>query len=246
MRFGLIRATTPIYSKYSYTSGSRYESTINTNISPASSAIKNAVQKAKTLYHIDVAAAAAASRIPRIDIIRKLNEWNDSQIIELRTAGVINVYRVLKQLPHNKADIQRIVDTLHVDMEQREQRDLQRTDEVLGVVTGESCFSKKLAAHFGDELPDGKNECGHCSWCLTHRAVPLKLPPPITFDNDAFLAILKAVPVRDDARFLARVAFGISSPRSTIMKLGHGSPIFGSMGNHSFTVSRYNSSYSSV
>ena len=44
------------------------------------------------------------------------------------------------------------------------------------------------------------------------------------------------VPVRDDARLLARVAFGITSPRVTAMKLSK-NPVFGSMATSDFMVS---------
>lgn len=48
-------------------------------------------------------------------------------------------------------------------------------------------------------------------------------------------AILSACSIRDDARFLARIAFGISSPRVTSEKLGK-HPVFGSMNDCDFEV----------
>ncbi|TGO86940.1 hypothetical protein BPOR_0265g00110 [Botrytis porri] len=51
----------------------------------------------------------------------------------------------------------------------------------------------------------------------------------------AFKNILNMIEERDDPRFLARVAFGISTPRVTAMKLGK-SPIFASMDDHEFSV----------
>jgi hypothetical protein len=47
--------------------------------------------------------------------------------------------------------------------------------------------------------------------------------------------VLDAVPDRDDARYLARIAFGISSPRVTRAKLGK-DPVFGSMEEYDFGV----------
>jgi hypothetical protein len=66
--------------------------------------------------------------------------------------------------------------------------------------------------------------------------VPKVTPPSVPFDAAAFRLLLQVVPERDDARFLARVAFGISSPRVAMAKLS-GSRVFGSMEDHDFMVS---------
>lgn len=121
------------------------------------------------------------------------------------------------------------------DLEVREQQDLARMRSVMDLITGEACFARTLAQHFGDTLPDGEQECWQCSWCETKQVVPRVEPPRRAWDSAAFLKVLETVPARDDPRFLARVAFGISSPRVTQEKLGK-SPVFGSMEDHDFVV----------
>lgn len=106
---------------------------------------------------------------------------------------------------------------------------------VIDLITGEACFARTLAQHFGDALPDGKEECGHCTWCEKKRPVERVQPPRRAWNSEAFFNILQAVPARDDPRFLARVAFGIYSPRVTQEKLGK-SAVFGSMEDHDFVV----------
>ncbi|KAA8574217.1 hypothetical protein EYC84_005726 [Monilinia fructicola] len=81
-------------------------------------------------------------------------------------------------------------------MKNREEQALERTEKVLDLITGSACFSKKLAEHFGDQLPDGKDECGHCQWCLTHEPVKIQQPPPVPFDQVAFDGILDMVSAR--------------------------------------------------
>ena len=54
-------------------------------------------------------------------------------------------------------------------------------------------------------------------------------------DEAKIKAILSATKVRDDARFLARVAFGISSPRVTSEKLSKNA-VYGSMDKCDFEV----------
>lgn len=231
LRFNLLRATTPKYSKYSYTLLAQPLG----DTSPASNAIRKATRKAKTLCHVDVDSAAHQAGLPRSEIVSELNTWHDNGMIDLRTSEVINVYRVLNKLPSKPAERQKIADQLYHDLEVREQQDLQRMTQVMGLITGATCFSRALASHFGDQLPDAAQECGHCTWCETKNPVKQIAPLQRDWDSKAFFKVLDACPDRDDARFLARVAFGISSPRVVKSKLNR-SPVFGSMEDHNFMV----------
>jgi hypothetical protein len=60
------------------------------------------------------------------------------------------------------------------------------------------------------------------------------MPDPVLRD-----AVLIACSARDDPRFLARIAFGIVSPRVMPMRLGR-DPAFGSMNVCDFMVSQAN------
>jgi len=171
----------------------------------------------------------------RFDVTKKLEDWHDDQIIELTVGGVLNCYRVQQQLSDTPEVVNRIVDDLYRLMLEREQQALSRSGEILDLITSSQCYSKALAQHFGDDLPDKKAECGHCSYCMTHKQVTKPNIPTVQFNQAAFDAILAKIGDRTDPRFLARVAFGISSPRITALKLKRerGS-IFGSMDNHEF------------
>ncbi|TGO56107.1 hypothetical protein BCON_0082g00200 [Botryotinia convoluta] len=233
---GLIRATTPLYQKYSYVANDRmYHSKIKSDRSPAAAVIAACGEKKAKFHHIDVDAAARHYNLARNEVIGKLNEWNAEGVLELKASQVLNVYKVTKPLPKTAKEIETIARTIYSSMETREKQALERSEKILQLITGKACFSKKLAQHFGDELPDGKEECGHCQWCLTHKPVEIQLPPPVPFNTMAFKNILNMIEERDDPRFLARVAFGISTPRVTAMKLGK-SPIFGSMDDHEFSA----------
>lgn len=157
----------------------------------------------------------------------------NSKFLRLKPSGVTNVYRILKTLPKTKAEIEKLVTAIYTLMEDRERQALERTDEVLKLITSSACFSRLLAQHFGDDLDN--QECGHCTWCTTHKPVELLEGPPVPFNTTAFNAILSKVSVRDDARLLAKIAFGISSPRITTLKMGK-DPLFGSMEDHEFMV----------
>jgi len=229
----LIRATTPVYTKYTYKACSRYEAVLASDKSAAATTIKKYAKKAKTLYSLDI--DSLMSRLPRADIIRRLNDLDESGVIELKPAGVQNVYKIIQSLPRTGPAIESYVDQIYEVMQKREQEALKRTDEMLQLVTDKTCFSRALAQHFGDDLPGGKTECGHCTWCVTKIQIVQQVPPPVKFNFPAFKAILQTVPDRDDARLLARIAFGITSPRAAKMKLSK-HPIFGSMADHNFMV----------
>jgi hypothetical protein len=185
-----------------------------------------------------VTEAAKRCFVPRNDIVKKLNDWNDSQVIVLKTAGVLHVYRVLAKLPQTIAEIDTLAKEVFAQLQEREKKDLNRTDEMIGLITGSACFSRSLAEHFGDVIEGGKRDCGHCTWCLTNRPILLAKPPPKPFNMVSFNKILADVDVRDDARFLAKIAFGISSPRITSLKLGGSNPLFGSMDDTPFEVGK--------
>ena len=111
---------------------------------------------------------------------------------------------------------------------------------VIDLITSKSCLARELARHFGDEGSIHASGCGNCSFCTTKTPVifiggkkKLKKAP---INEGKIRAILSATKVRDDARFLARVAFGISSPRVGIEKLGK-HKVFGSMSECDFEVS---------
>jgi hypothetical protein len=230
-----MRATTPVYTKYSFKAGSSYNSVVLSDKSPAAAAIQKHGRKASTLYNIDVGHAATVLGLPRMDIIRKLNDWDESGVIELKRGGVMNVYKIIQPLPRTGPAIEKIVESIYEALEKREQEALERTNQMLRLITDKACFSRALAQHFGDDLPDGNTECGYCTWCMTKVAVVQQVPPPVKFNFPAFKAVLSQVPDRDDPRFLARIAFGITSPRGTAMKLSK-HPVFGSMADHSFAV----------
>lgn len=86
-----------------------------------------------------------------------------------------------------------------------------------------------LASYFGDEAAIPTGLCGSCSFCRKGKGITFE--PGITNlpDPNKIKAILNACPERDDPRLLARMAFGITSPRLTAGKWSTSHPLFGSM-----------------
>jgi len=97
-------------------------------------------------------------------------------------------------------------------------------------------LAQSLANYFGDTdvVPGGL--CGLCTYCKTGEAVvfdPEAKPMP---DPNKIRGVLNACPERDDPRLLARMAFGITSPRLTAGKWSTYHPLFGSMGDVDFNT----------
>ena len=90
-------------------------------------------------------------------------------------------------------------------------------------------MSQGLAAYFGDHdaVPGGM--CGHCTFCTTGASIEFEPIAQTVPDPAKIREILAACPERDDPRLLARMAFGITSPRLTFGKWSTSHPLFGSM-----------------
>lgn len=78
--------------------------------------------------------------------------------------------------------------------------------------------------------------CGNCTFCTTGESVEFKSDINSTINPAQVKAILAACPERDDPRLLARMAFGITSPRLTAGRWSTSHPLFGSMGSVDFAA----------
>jgi ATP-dependent DNA helicase RecQ len=124
-----------------------------------------------------------------------------------------------------------LVEELARRFAKREEADISRIEQVLGLVTASACQSAALAHHFGEELAA---PCGGCSFCR-HGAARVLPPPqsaaplPSGFDVEAFTKLREAHPAalghpRQAARFLC----GLTSPATTRAKLSR-HPLFGAL-----------------
>ena len=229
----LLRETTPKYTAYKFSVNVKGAEPWDG--SPASDAIRQVFTGKLKWRTVDVDKAIRVSGLPRAAIIGKLSDWHDSCAIQLERSGVMNQYRVVKPMPTVSAEQQLIIDGIYADLESREGQDLNRLDSVIKLLTDKVCFTRALAQHFGDTLPEKQQDCGHCTWCETKTALVMSKSPAKVLDQTLFDKVCAAAPQRDDPRYLARIAFGISSPRVTQEKMGSHA-VFGSMEDHDFAV----------
>jgi hypothetical protein len=219
LHFKLFRAAGALYSTYKYLT--KDANTLQRDTSPAAVVIKKASMKATKWTHIAVDDLANDSRLERADLVRKLNQWNEQGAIELKTEGVRNSFRLERPLPSTTGEIDDIIKQLDESMGATEQMNLARTKALIDLITRKTCFSHALACYFGesDSNSNAPNNCGHCTWCETHVQVILPNEPPQPPDPVKVKNVLDKISVRDDPRFLAKVAFGIKSPRATDLKV---------------------------
>jgi len=175
------------------------------------------VRRAKKWFHFDADAAAKTLGCPRDRIVRALDYLAQQGWIDLQTSGVRHRYRLLRR----PEDVAELAHTLHQRTLEREAREIGRLGEVLDLVSHDGCQVSALGRHFGEPL-DGS--CGHCSWCLDGRR-PRRLPERCSQAiSEGVLAdatsLARRVPgVFPEARPLARLLCGMSSPRTSREKL---------------------------
>lgn len=199
--------------------------------SPEALAILRCAKSAKIWTHVDIDIASKKSGVDRVALIRKLQHWHDFKVIELKASDVVNRFKVLNRLPSSKKDVDLLAVFCHEILQKRESDEIARYQSVVAFATSKNCLASTLARHFGDTISGER--CGNCSFCITGDAAVFNVPWKKPFNKQKLEAILKACPVRDDARLLARVAFGISSPRITALKISK-LPVFGSVDDCSF------------
>ena len=140
-------------------------------------------------------------------------------------------YLLDKERPLPKTDdgIRKLAQKLFAALQQKEIDEVRRIREVITLATEEKCIARGLSDHFGDAattIEGGK--CGTCSFCITGKAAEYGQPEPTPIADHLIKGVLDACAIRSDPRLLAKIAFGLTSPRATELKLSS-SPAFGSM-----------------
>ncbi|KAM0750266.1 ATP-dependent DNA helicase [Meredithblackwellia eburnea MCA 4105] len=229
--YGFLRTITPMYSSYTLkpTQGKPADwNRITKDSSPAAKAIR-AHWKKGSIWHTvdDLWGITTAESIDRSEIVRQLTIWESNGWCELKAAGVRNRYAPLSDPPETSGEIDNLAEAIFQKMREREDMDVDRLRGVASFISNPQCFSHSIASYFGDNDAVPKRGCNHCSFCSSKKSVSFKVAEVQAVNPTKINAVLTVCGVRDDARFLARLAFGISSPRITTLSLSK-NPIFGS------------------
>ena len=153
---------------------------------------------------------------PREKIVTLLNDLQAAGDIILTVSGVRHAYRLKK----DPGDLKLLIAGLVEKFQQREQADLARLSQVLGISSQRGCLTGYLTKHFGEKLDQ---PCGHCDRC---RGVPAKTikRPKFRRATDNELSLVKELVDQKHAalatpRQLARFLCGMASPAATRARL---------------------------
>src|SRR4051812_5410377 len=103
LHFKLFRSAGWLYSEYKY---EVHESrNLASDQSVEARTIVGAAKGSGKWKTVNLDMVALTSGVPRMDLVRKIDSWNERGVIELRKAGVQNLYRLEKSLPNTKEEI---------------------------------------------------------------------------------------------------------------------------------------------
>ena len=153
---------------------------------------------------------------PRDKIVAALNGLQSAGDIILSVWGVRHGYKLKK----DPGDLKQITAALVEKFQSREQADLARLRQVLGLSAYRGCLTGYLTKHFGETL---KEPCGHCDRCRGVPAKTIKRPKFRRVTDEEIAAIRKLVDEKHAAlntpRQLARFLCGMASPATTRARL---------------------------
>ncbi|KAJ7169808.1 P-loop containing nucleoside triphosphate hydrolase protein [Mycena filopes] len=234
--YGFIRAVTPFYSVYEITPcGPTERASLLNDKSKEAASIRSFWRDKGSKFEINVVDAAAYTGADRNELAKKINRWEFDGLVQTKASQVRARYAVMKNtLPKTAEGIEEIADKLYAGMRKREEDGVAKLKQVLDLVTDDECIPRSLSVYFGSEDTVPEDGCGFCTFCTTGQGATFSLDSVVGVDKKQITAILQACHERDDPRLLARMAFGITSPRLTALKCSSSHPLFGSMVNTDF------------
>jgi ATP-dependent DNA helicase RecQ len=171
---------------------------------------------------LELEAAAQKLGEPRERIVKALTWLEETGAIMQKPSGLRHGFRRCEEAAARTPG--EVAARLAELFARREERDLQRLAGILEFASASGCITRRLLAHFGEELPEGK--CGHCHFCRTGEpAGPVTLPAtPIPSFTEEDAEEIRALIFEEHAalsspRALTRYLCGLTSPATTRAKL---------------------------
>ena len=209
---GYLKSGTPFYANYQFKplmSSQEILSRFNDDRKQFIADLFRQAVKSRVWFQIDLDAATRALGSTRQRLVSALDYLGEQGMLEVKVAGVRNRFTVLKQPP----DTEELAQQLSDDALNREQREIQRLQEVVDWLSLNQCQTSALCARFDQAL---KEDCGHCSFCETSKPVVLNEPPCSRVSADVLKAAVTLQTTEPDVLAMpgdvTRVLCGISSP----------------------------------
>jgi ATP-dependent DNA helicase RecQ len=159
---------------------------------------------------------ASTLGVPRPHITSLLESLQLAGDAILTKSGVRRSYRVKRDPGPLQPIATRLAETFHL----REQADLERLRQVVGLASHRGCLTGYLTKHFGETLAD---PCGHCDRCRGVPPMPIRRSEARSVGAEEWGQIRSLVqqshPELGSARQLARFLCGMTSPATLRTRL---------------------------
>ena len=230
---GYLTAGTPFYETYQFRFLRSEENILTRFDEQRRSFLENVFAKAlrkKIWNSIELGAVAKDIGEDRQRLVKAMDYLEEQGLIELKVAGVRYRYHLDRRPDSTDA----LAEELYNEAMAREQREINRLQEVLDWVQLDACQSSALATRFDSPL---SSTCGHCAWCENQKPVSLHELPESELDSSVISAaemLQQENPhVLASAVEVTRVLCGVSSPAITKARL-HRSEHFASLAHERY------------
>jgi ATP-dependent DNA helicase RecQ len=200
------------------------------------SAILEHCHTRKIWTHVDMAAISEGYPADRQRIVTALEYFDQKGWIELQSRQAVDVYDILTQT----FDADALAENIHTLFKTKEEHEIQRIHALVDFFESDACISKQLAGYFGEHLE--KARCGHCSYCMSGRALIPETSDPRPLADLEFQTLAAEFSQTIGAHFteanLAKFLCGIHTPvfsKYRIKQLRH----FGLLQQYPFMAVRH-------
>ena len=174
-------------------------------------------QTKKVWTTVDIPAILNSYACDRHRIISALEYFDEKGLIELQARQTVDVFDILTQA----FDLDELTARMHMLFKKKENLEIQRIHNMVRFFESDSCLSRKLAGHFGENLEI--ENCGHCSYCTSGRAVlkhTTTLKPLAEYDGERVSgAFIQAAGASFSAVNLTKFLCGIYTPAFSKLKI---------------------------
>ena len=178
--------------------------------------VLDAGTEGRSWWTFEPTAIAAALGVPRKKVTAALSALEAAGDAALALSQVRHGFR----MTGDPGDLKQLAAGLAQRFIHREQADLARIRQVLGIAACKGCLTGYLTRHFGEKLAA---PCGHCDRCRGLSAAVIRPAKPRPVGEDEWSRIRSVVAENHAAlgtpRQLARFLCGMSSPASTRARL---------------------------
>jgi ATP-dependent DNA helicase RecQ len=176
----------------------------------------NAGTPGRSWLGFDPVSLAETLKVSRDRIVAALAAIEAAGDAALSLSGVRHAYR----MKNDPGDLRQLAARYAEMFRRREQADLERLGQVVGLSARRGCLTAYLTRHFGEKLTA---PCGHCDRCRGLPAATLKRSTPRRVGDEEWGRIRRIAdaghPALGSPRQLARFLCGMSSPASMRARL---------------------------